>query len=371
MIARAAGLAALTMACLAAVGPAVAQQPQRGDLSAPAELPVPSLRDMMITTPTPSGVPTAPAEKKAPPEPPVDPSADLAYGAYQRGHYIAAMAEARKRVEGRRLDPAAMTLIGKLYADGLGVARNEAEAARWYERAAALGDREAMFALGLARLEGVGGEKDPKEAADWFEKAGEIGQTEALYNLGVMRLQGDAGRPDYKGAAEAFKAAGDAGQADAQYAYAALLKEGRGVDKNVEESVRWLARAAAQDQIAALVEYGIARFNGSGVEKDEADAARLFERAAERGNAIAQNRLARLYAYGRGVGRDPARAAAWHRLARAQGLSDAWLEGFVQTLSSADQARADELSKRWEARLGPIPAAEAALAGSGPAAPKP
>ena len=46
---------------------------------------------------------------------------DVAYGAYQRGHYVTAFREATRRVEEKN-DPKAMTLLGELYADGLGVA---------------------------------------------------------------------------------------------------------------------------------------------------------------------------------------------------------------------------------------------------------
>ncbi len=90
--------------------------------------------------------------------------------------------------------------------------------------------------------------------------------------------------------------------------------------------------------------------------KDEAAAARLFRQAADRGNAIAQNRLARLYAYGRGLYRDPVKAAAWHRLARDQGLNDAWLEGFSETLKPEERAEADRLAARWAEPFGPVAA---------------
>ena len=78
----------------------------------------------------------------APPLPPPKPSAeaakpaadaakvDLAYGAFQRGFYLTALAEATKRAE--QNDRAAMTLIGQIYAQGLGVGRNDAEAVKWF-----------------------------------------------------------------------------------------------------------------------------------------------------------------------------------------------------------------------------------------------
>jgi TPR repeat protein len=43
------------------------------------------------------------------------------YGAYQRGRYVTAFREATKRIEANPKDAAAMTLLGELYNQGLGV----------------------------------------------------------------------------------------------------------------------------------------------------------------------------------------------------------------------------------------------------------
>jgi hypothetical protein len=55
---------------------------------------------------------------------------DLAYGAFQRGLYLTAFNEATKRAQ--QNDPAAMTLLGEIYAQGLGVGRDDSKAAQWY-----------------------------------------------------------------------------------------------------------------------------------------------------------------------------------------------------------------------------------------------
>lgn len=328
--------------------------PSASDLQQPAT-PVPSFRDMMLVKPWEANQKAPPGDAEtADDEGPGDPNADVAYGAYQRGLYRAAFDEAKKRAEATPPSAAAMTLLGQLYADGAGVARDPKQAARWYERAAAKGDREAMLQLGLLKLQGAEGARDLAGASKLFEKAGALGEPEALYNLAVIELQGQGRPQDFAAAAKHMKAAAELGEAQAQYAYAVLLKEGQGVERDPAAAADWLKRAAAQDDIPAMVEYGIALFNGAGVDKDEAAAAQLFRRAAERGNAIAQNRLARLYAHGRGLDRDPARAAAWHQLARRQGLGDAWLDGFVASLPAADRDAADKLAAKWSEGFGPI-----------------
>jgi len=54
---------------------------------------------------------------------------DAAYGAFQRGYYLTALEFALPRAE--QGDRAAQTLIGQIYADGLGVAEDKQKAATW------------------------------------------------------------------------------------------------------------------------------------------------------------------------------------------------------------------------------------------------
>src|SRR5580704_8106879 len=89
---------------------------------------------------------------------------DLAFGAFQRGYYITAFALATKNVDDKA-DPKAMTLLGELYANGLGVAQDDQKAAEWYKLAADRGDREAMFALAMFRLAGRAGPRDRDASA--------------------------------------------------------------------------------------------------------------------------------------------------------------------------------------------------------------
>eukprot|EP01042_Synura_sphagnicola_P035635 gene35635-45630_t len=65
---------------------------------------------------------------------------DLAYGAYQAGHYRRAQAEALKRLEADPGDAAAMTLLGEIYREGLGLRIDPKAAADWYRLAADKGD---------------------------------------------------------------------------------------------------------------------------------------------------------------------------------------------------------------------------------------
>ena len=85
-----------------------------------------------------------------------DPNVDNVYAAYQRGLYKTTFDLATTRAQYAR-DPKAMTMLGELYANGLGIKRDYTKAAEWYQRAADAGDREGMFALAMMRLSGRGG----------------------------------------------------------------------------------------------------------------------------------------------------------------------------------------------------------------------
>jgi uncharacterized protein len=279
------------------------------------------------------------------------PPPDLAFGAYQRGYYVTALREAMKRLTANPKDGPAMTLIGEIYRDGVGVKRDFAEAARWYRLASDVGERQATFALGLMLLNGAEGvTKDRVAAAALFEKAAAQGHAGALYNLGVMAIEGvgDA-KADFARAADYFRRSAEAGDDDGAYSYGVLLRDGRGVPLDIAASAHWLKRAADGGVIAGQVEYAIMLFNGVGVSKDEAGAAKLFLKAAAKNNPIAQNRLAHLYAIGRGVPKDLVRAAAWHRFAKTAGIADAELDSLTAGLSPKEMAQVDQLVRRQAA----------------------
>jgi len=137
----------------------------------------------------------APA-KAAPASPAAGQNLDLAYGAYQRGFYLLAFAEATRRASEQK-DPKAMTLLGELYAYGIGVPLNDKLAAEWYRLAAAAGDREAMLGLGTLYLQGRGVEVNRNEAARLFTDAAERGNPSAAYNLALLHLEGKVVTNDY------------------------------------------------------------------------------------------------------------------------------------------------------------------------------
>ena len=80
--------------------------------------------------------------------------------------------------------------LGRRYDKGEGVVKDQAEAAKWYRKAAE--QNLAEYSLGVCYLNGEGVVKREMEAVKWFRKAAEQNFAMAQYNLGVCYEQGVA-----------------------------------------------------------------------------------------------------------------------------------------------------------------------------------
>jgi TPR repeat protein len=273
------------------------------------------------------------------------PGEDAAYEAFDQGKYLTALELAAKAAE--RGDPEANTLIGRIYGEGEGIAKNAALAAQWYARGAELGDAQAMFQLGMLLAEGEGVAKNRAAAAEMFEAAAVRRHPLANYNLALLFLAGD-GKPEnpYRGFMH-MRFAAESGVVVAQYDLGTLYATGTGVDANAFEAAKWIGKAAAAGHAEAELDFGVLLFQGRGVPPDQQRGARLFRSAANQGLAVAQNRLARCYARGAGVEMNILEAARWHLIAKAGGAADASLDELLTRLSKADRAKAQKAADAW------------------------
>src|SRR5260370_3994095 len=148
-------------------------KPKAAAAAAVAKKPAAAPKPAATPTPTPTPTPTFD-----------DPNVDSVYGAYQRGLYKTTFDLATTRAQYAR-DPKAMTMLGQLYANALGVKRDYAKAAEWYQRAADGGDREGMFALAMMRLAGRGRPVNRQEAVKLLASSAKLGNPKAAYNLAL------------------------------------------------------------------------------------------------------------------------------------------------------------------------------------------
>src|SRR6266542_2885621 len=89
-----------------------------------------------------------------------------------------------------------------LFSGTLGVAKDKAEAVKWFRKAAEQNVADAQFSLGACYANGQGVTEDDAEAVKWFRKAAEQNLADAQYNLGVCY---DSGEGVAKDQVEAYK----------------------------------------------------------------------------------------------------------------------------------------------------------------------
>ncbi|WP_163265517.1 tetratricopeptide repeat protein [Chelativorans alearense] len=267
---------------------------------------------------------------------------DLAFGAFQRGHYLTALELARPRAEAG--NSAAQTLMAEIYARGLGVARNAEEAARWYGKAAEQGDPEAQMQYALMLIDGRLVKEDREKAYTLMRSAAEAGKPLAQFNLAQMLTDEGASMEE---AVDWYERAAKAGLPDAQYAMAQVHANGvGGQPEDAAAARRWLLRAARQNYDTAQLDLGTWLVEGRGGEAKPEEGFAWLKRAADGGNVAAQNRVAKLYRAGVGVEADPVEAAAWYILARRAGLVDREMEDFMDGLTNEQLKAALERANR-------------------------
>jgi Sel1 repeat len=84
-----------------------------------------------------------------------------------------------------------------MYQSGQGALRNDAEAIKWYRKAAEQGDALAQFNLGIMYTKGEGVSQNATEAALWYHLAADHGLAGAQFNLGMMYVEGQGVSQDY------------------------------------------------------------------------------------------------------------------------------------------------------------------------------
>lgn len=273
---------------------------------------------------------------------------DTAYEAFDQGQYVTALQLGVQAAE--RGEPTAHTLVGRIYAEGLGTSKNSTLAAQWYARGAELGDAEAMLAYGMMLADGKGIEQDRVAAARYFEAAAIRKHPVANYNLALLFLKGDGKPENPHRAFMHMRFAAEAGVAAAQYDLGTMYATGQGVDPNAFEAAKWIGKAAAAGNVEAQIDYAVILFRGHGVPPDPKRGADYFRQAADKGVATAQNRLARCYAHGAGVEQNLVEAAKWNFIAKAGGIDDEVLEKMLAKLSRADRAKAQAAAEQWRDR---------------------
>lgn len=132
-----------------------------------------------------------------------------------------------------------------LYLDGRGAPVAASSALDELRVLATLGNPDAQYRLGVACARGEGVARDLAEAAKWYRLAADQGVAAAQGRLGSLLLGGDGIPRDAAEAARRFRQAADRGNAYAAANLALLHVRGEGVTRDESEALVWFQVAAA------------------------------------------------------------------------------------------------------------------------------
>jgi len=179
-----------------------------------------------------------------------------------------------------------------------------------FEYAAARGHTLAQWKLGRMYADGAQVKRDDYRAFRYFQDIADTRADDspgtpqapfvanALVALGIYYVDGIAGspvRPDLDRAREMFAyAASYFGDADAQYHLGRMYYEGRGGGRDSRQAARWLALSAAKGQPQAQALLGTMLFRGDGVPRQAARG--LMWLTLARDAAPADKRIVELHA---------------------------------------------------------------------------
>lgn len=201
--------------------------------------------------------------------------------------------------------PLAFFSLALFHQFGWGMEVDEAEACRWFERAAVGDVPTAAHFFAVCLRDGLGRAADPAAAAQWFGTAIELGHYASLCDLGILQI------------------------------------EGRGVAKMTSQGIDLCAQAAqmgvpgAQLQLAEL-------FDGHDEVRDPIQARFWYEQSAAH-SAQAQFRLGVMARDGIGGPQDLELAKYWLESAAAQGYLDAYYPTAVLFNDEATDPETGEL----------------------------
>lgn len=188
-------------------------------------------------------------------------------------------------------EPRRIRQMARAYEKGEGVTRSMPKAMAFYQRAAAMGDQQAVTRI--AQLTRVPGRpKDPKAAFAFYERSAKAGDTAAMIQL------------------------------------ANAYDHGYGTDENKEEAANWMKKAASAGNADAMVQLG----KDAALSSDAKGSIAWYKKAAEAGSAEGQYQIGLAYAQGLGVEKDTAAARQWLSKAKANGYPLA--ETVLLTLTS-------------------------------------
>jgi TPR repeat protein len=159
-------------------------------------------------------------------------------------------------------DARAQVNLGVMYEVGDGVPKSDAEAVKWYRKAAGQGYADAQVSLGGMYRNGKGVPENDAEAVKWYRKAAEQGSAVSQVNLGFMYRKGEGVPKNDAEAVKWYRKAADQGNASAQFELGVMYAVGEGVPVP-EFIIPWFSEEGApNNNTRAYVWWSMAKTQG-------------------------------------------------------------------------------------------------------------
>jgi len=181
----------------------------------------------------------------------------------------------------------AMFELGRAYAAN----QRMPDAIAAWRKASDKGSTSAMVELGVLYGTGTGVAKDEEQARKLFQRAADAGNPRGASNLAAL---GSASKPADPAHTRELLAKAAETSAEAQYQLGLMLAVGTGGPKDDVGARALFEKAAAQNHPGALVQMGAFAEAGRGGPKDQAAAKSYYERAAALGEEDAKKALERM-----------------------------------------------------------------------------
>ena len=197
-------------------------------------------------------------------------------------------------------DPFALFDLGLCYEKGDGVPQDKKKAIELLQKAAEMGNTDAMNKLGVCHYEkGDGVSQDKKKATELFLKASDMGNTSAMVYLGTCYDKGGNVSPDKKKAIELFQRASSMGDTDAMFILGACYMIGDRVPQDKKKAIELYQKAAGMGSTQAIVCLAVLSAVEDDVSQDKDKTTESHQKATDMCNTAALSILA---AYSAGVG---------------------------------------------------------------------
>jgi TPR repeat protein len=162
------------------------------------------------------------------------------------------------------------------------------------QKAAALGNVQAINDLGVAFDQGIGTNVDYAKALEWYRKGADLGNPISQHNVGIYYEQGRQVSRNLTTAMEYFRKAAEGGIYQSMRKLGYFYRDGDGVARDYTQAFAWFQKAADKGDAESISNIAWMYENGKSVERNIAKARELYQKAADLGDKWSKDQLSNM-----------------------------------------------------------------------------